>query len=223
MKKFKTKSGVEYFIKGKVPKIVIQTGTHGDEYGVIQSVEKAIRKYETQLQDFIFVPEVSPTAVKAKTRVNIRGSDLNRIFTSESKDQEVQDNMTLLEKYPSDFVVSFHEDPEHSDIVYVYDNGFEGEDSHTKIWLESIRKYGIKPLNGSDDPTDPALDFIFTDGYRFFPYKGGEEFNGMVVTWVLGEKLSQRFQIVEIPGQAEQKLKDKLVDDYFEKVLLTLK
>ena len=46
----------EYFIKGKNPKLLIHSGTHGDEFEVIDIVKKCVLKYEDKLPDFVFVP-----------------------------------------------------------------------------------------------------------------------------------------------------------------------
>src|SRR3989344_8617189 len=85
-----------YFLKGSHPKLLIHSGTHGDEYEVIDLVEKYIRRYEAKLPDFIFVPKVSPSAVAAKTRKNSQNADINRTFSTNSIDPEVRENIKIL-------------------------------------------------------------------------------------------------------------------------------
>ncbi len=87
---------LKYFIKGSNPRLLIHSGTHGDEWGVIEPVKLAVKKYEDQLPDFVFVPEVSPSAVMNRTRVNSGSVDLNRSFTEGTNESEVLANMKII-------------------------------------------------------------------------------------------------------------------------------
>lgn len=61
---------VNYYQKGTNPKILIHCGTHGDEYRSITPLTNYVLENHENLNDFIFVPEFSPTAVQQKTRTN---------------------------------------------------------------------------------------------------------------------------------------------------------
>ena len=112
MRKYQTSEpSLFYYQTGENPRLLIHTGTHGDEYEVIDLVMEAVKKYEDYLPSFVFVPVVSPSAVAKRTRNNGRGIDMNREFYSDSDDKEVVANIEILENKEFDLFVSFHEDP----------------------------------------------------------------------------------------------------------------
>lgn len=212
----------EYFIKGENPTLLIHSGTHGDEYEVIDFVKKSVQKYEDKLPDFIFVPEVSPSAVKNKTRVNGNGNDLNRIFFSDSKDIEVQENIKVLDGYNFDLFVSFHKDPL-SDEYYIYDSGYKLEESdNIKAYNQKLKSLGINLLNGIDDPDDPDLGYEFKDGYKKFIETKEDLTNGMITVWSMLEKNVQTCLTPEIPGLLSLNKKELIVDTFFVDILTGL-
>ena len=112
---------INYFQKGKSPKLLLMSGTHGDEYGVIQPLKNIIDKYSEKLPDFIFIPEFSPTAVKLKTRRNKFNHDVNRNFFENTDDPEAKTVMNIVANFNFKMGISFHEDIEY-DSFYMYDS-----------------------------------------------------------------------------------------------------
>ncbi len=207
--------GFEYFVKGNNPRLLIHSGTHGDEFEVIDCVRKSVTKFETSLPDFVYVPVVSPSAVKNKTRLNGSDLDLNRVFFSSSKEPEVVENIKILKKFNFDLFVSFHEDPL-SDEYYIYDSGFKKEESlKIKTHNEKLKDLGFKLLNGVDDPMDPDLGYEFIEGYRKFVETKGDSVNGMISMWSMFEKEVQTCLTPEIPGLLDIAKKQLIVDTFF--------
>lgn len=211
--------GFEYFIKGDNPTLLIHCGTHGDEFESIDIVKKCVEKYENKLPDFIFVPVVSPSAVKNKTRLNENGFDLNRIFFSDSKEPEVVENIKVLNGYKFDLFVSFHEDPM-SDEYYIYDSGYKTEESEAiKAHNQKLKKLGVNLLNGIDDTEDIDLGYEFKDGYKKFIETKEDLNNGMITVWSMLEKDIQTCLTPETPGLLDFKKKELIVDTFFKDVL----
>lgn len=209
----------EYFIKGKNPKLLIHSGTHGDEFESIDIVKQCVEKYEDKLPDFVFVPVVSPSAVKNKTRVNKNGFDLNRIFFSDSKEPEVVENIKVLDGYKFDLFVSFHEDSL-SDEYYIYDSGFKTEESEKiKKHNLKLKSMGIKLFTGIDDTEDVDLGYEFKNGYRKFVETKEDLTNGMITVWSMLRKDIQTCLTPEIPGLLNIKQKEMIIDTFFRDVL----
>jgi succinylglutamate desuccinylase len=78
MRKVRINESFYYYTHGKNPKLLIHTGTHGDEHAVIEIAKLAVEKYENELPSFVFVPEVFHAVLK-KTR-NWANRDMNRSF-----------------------------------------------------------------------------------------------------------------------------------------------
>jgi len=215
----------EYFIKGENPTLLIHAGTHGDESESIGFVRKAVEKYEDNLPDFVFVPVVSPSSVRNKTRLNENGFDLNRIFFSDSKELEVIENIKVLNDYKFDLFVSFHEDPGSNeyyiyDAVVAHDSGFKTEESErVKKHNLKLKNMGIKLLTGVDDTEDVDLGYEFKEGYRKFIETHADLTNGMITVWSMLEKNVQTCLTPEIPGQLSLKQKELIIDTFFKDVL----
>src|SRR3990167_9854995 len=211
---------LEYYIKGNNPTLLIHSGTHGDEYEIIDIVRKCIEKYEDGLPDFLFIPRVSPSAVSAKTRVTSNGEDINRIFFSNSTDPEVIENIKVFNGYKFDLMVSFHEDPGNTE-YYIYDSGFSiHESEHIKAHNKKLEKAGIKLLTGVDDAEDLHLNYEFKDGYRKFIENPGDTNNGMTTVWAMTEMGVRESLTPEIPGRLDLKDKKFIIDTFFTDVLM---
>lgn len=206
----------KYFVKGNNPKLLIHSGTHGDEFDVIEFVIKAVKKYEDRLPDFVFVPVVSPSAVSLKTRVNNNGSDLNRTFFSESNDLEVKANIEAISNNHFDLFVSFHEDFEFMD-YYIYDEGFYSYKTNKVLnHNKKLKELGINLFNGVDDP---LLNTEINNGYKKLIVDEDIKNNGMITNWVLSEGIAKDTLTPEIPMKLSSNLKKRLVDTFFEDVL----
>ncbi len=215
-----TNPNFHYFVSGRNPKLLIHTGTHGDEWEVINLVKETLEKYESRLPAFTFFPEISPSAVKARTRVNSMGKDINRVFFSNSPDPEVIENIKHLEDRHFDLTVTFHEDPEVFE-YYIYDTNKSGKDNESVLkHNRKLKKFGIKLLDGIDDPDDPDLGYEFKNGYKKFVYKEGEPDNGMLTVWALNRGITDECLIPEIPGKLDIDQKRFVVESFFEEVLL---
>lgn len=214
---------IDYFIKGAAPKLLIHSGTHGDEYQVIESVKKAVGKYHDFLPDFVFVPEVSPSAVARRKRNNEVGVDMNRSFFDDSPIEEVVANMEIVKEFaPFDLCATFHEEPEFGDF-YMYQSG-EHDCTNDSKWLafkREIGNLGVGFLNGTDDPGDPVLKYEFVEGYRHVPRpEGGYKESGEFDYWSINRNFVRYALIPEIPEKLNQEIKDKIVDLFFRQFLL---
>lgn len=211
--------GFCYYTSGVNPKILIHAGTHGDEYEVIGLVYKALLKHEDSLPPFVFVPEVSPSAVKQQTRRNDFGRDLNRDFFDTTEDEEVRQNIEIIKDGRFDLFVSFHEDPLSKE-YYIYDVGYsKNENGLVKKHNKYLLDRGIGLLNGVDDPEDPFLGYEFVDGYRKFIHPEDYKDDGSVSAWVLNRNICREYLCPEIPGKEDIKTKGLIVSSFFEKVV----
>lgn len=204
---------LRYFVKGRSPGLLIHSGTHGDEWGVIEPVKLAVKKYQDQLPDFVFVPEVSPSAVRNRTRVNSGGVDLNRSFTDGTNESEALANMKVIATGKFDLMVSFHEDIEY-ETFYLYDlAGERWEEKEGWInYKKGVRELGVELLTGIDDPNDPVLGYLFKDGYGYFPKPDVES---GVFGWGMKNGFISKSLEPEIPGKLSGEIKEKMVDLFF--------
>lgn len=225
MKKFIKTLGevkIEYYINGKNPKLLILSGTHGDEYEIIECLRKEIYKRLEKLPDFLYIPVVSPSAVDQRKRQNKDGKDLNRSFFDNSNINEVKTNISILEGHHFDICLSFHEDPEYKDF-YMYD--FHGADLEKSSTLEKLRKeirsLGVGLLNGIDDPSDPTLGNVFLNGYKYYPpNESGDTSSGFFAYWAFSKGIIKRYINPEIPGKLDPNTKEKIVDIIFRNIIL---
>lgn len=207
-----------YIESRKNPRLLLHAGTHGDEYEVIDIVSDFIKSHEKELPPFIYVPQVSPSAVAAKTRVNKNGKDLNRIFYENSQDDEVQNNIAVMKKGPFNLLVSFHEDPEFRE-YYIYDVGVDTKPTQSVIDHNAfLKKQGVVLLNGLDDPKDPELGFEFVEGYHKFEHTDAD--NGMILVWAFNHGFIKHCLLPEIPGKMNLDEKRKIVNSFFEQVII---
>lgn len=201
-------------IQGNHPTLCIVAGTHGDEYGVIASVEKTIQTYAHLLPDFVWIPEISPSAVARKTRKNTDEVDVNRSFQDSSLLKEVVDVMEAVRKFHFTTVMNFHEDVE-LNTFYCYDTGSNPPSGWDPL-CATLSKLGIPLLNGVDDPKDPVLGYTFKDGYcSYTPTR-----DGSLESWMHMHGLAERIFTPEIPGRLTPKLKDAVVDAIFSCLIL---
>lgn len=215
-----TQGNVAYYLTRPSPKLLIHSGTHGDEAGVIPFVEQAVEEYVQLLPDLVFVPRVSPSAVMLDTRVNAEGADINRVFFSDSELTEVQDNLKIIEKYTFDLMVSFHEDPEF-ECYYLYDSSNTNEPTDFVLDHNTfLSSQGIQLLNGLDDPSDENLGYMFVNGYKKFCHDSRTKDNGMINVWLLNHGFARHTLLPEIPGNLSDTKKKLIIDSFFEKVLV---
>lgn len=196
------------------PKLLVLSGTHGDEYGVIASVQKYLEEHTALLPDYLYVPEMSPSAVQAKTRENAEGYDLNRHFTTDSSVAEVQEAIALLSPFTFNIVLNFHEDYERTRAAYIYDSHMFSDELREK-WIDHASTHGVKLFTGIDDASDPILSNHIQDGY-LGTYDADRTYDsGFFQDWALSSNIVKRSFILEIPGAAPQEEKDRITAALF--------
>lgn len=211
---------IEYWKKGDHPSLLIMSGTHGDEYEVIGPLAQIINTYAQQLPDYIYIPEVSPSAVALKTRKNAAGRDTNRSFTESTKDIEAKYTMDIVRPHVFDACFSFHEDPDQTDF-YIYDNQKLEETALQKL-RNHITQYGISLYTGIDDPLDTTLGHMITDGYASLPADPKKLLHGDFWEWSQHHGVVKRILFPEIPGRLPITNKEFLIKTIFQDILLPM-
>jgi hypothetical protein len=214
----KTYQNTSYFQKGESPKLLVLSGMHGDEHEVIQPVHTYVEVHVKDLPDFLFIPQVSPSAVAQKTRRNATNQDINRAFTEPTTDSEAAAIMNIVHPYQFDLCIDFHEDPDRTKGCYVYDSEKFGEKELTQL-RKAIVSSGASLYTGIDDPADAHLGWHVRDGYVSMPLSQIPPGAGFSGHWFLSQGIVKRAFTVEVPGQAPMVLKRKLVIALFEALL----
>lgn len=211
---------IQYLATSPNPRILLVSGIHGDEWEVIGFVKEAIEKRLAALPPLLYIPELSPSAVLKKTRLNGEGKDVNRCFFDNTYVSEVKEAQALLEPHHFEFAVTFHEDTS-QDHFYLYDTGVIHETAALKHFLEEVRKSGIPLLNGIDDPNDPHLGYEAREGYVSTPpgVMMLERDAGTFESWLIKKIIAQHVLTVEIPGKALSESKRAIVDALFRFVI----
>ena len=204
---------IDYFLKGSDPKLLILTGMHGDESEIIHFVSAHLKKHQSTLPDFLFIPEVSPTAVKQKTRKNAWGRDVNRCFIDHPLDPEAAAVMDILKPYHFSLCLNIHEDPDLTNDFYLYDSGTM-TDGQLQAYRERIRGLSILPYTGMDDPADKDLGMLVTDGY-VKTHAASHKEDGFSSTWMIMHYVALRVLVPEVPGKALLTRKKALVSELF--------
>lgn len=213
---------IEYFTKGEKPTLLLLSGMHGDEYGVIEHVISYVEKHESEFPDFLFIPRVSPSAIARKTRRNENNKDLNRSFIDPPIESEVHDVMDIIHEHHFTWCINFHEDPDLKRTFYLYDTDELPEPDLTAL-RESIKNTGAQLHTGIDDPLDANLGLQVTEGYISTPYDTMPQDVGFSWVWFYKHNLVDRSIDIEIPGQAPSELKQTLVETVFSFFLPKLK
>lgn len=92
------------------PTVYLSAGMHGDEPAGPLAVEKFFRESDSDGFNWMICPLLNPTGIRAQTRDNQQGMDLNRDYLFR-KSLEVQRHALWLENQPvPDLFLSLHED-----------------------------------------------------------------------------------------------------------------
>lgn len=202
------------------PKLLLVAGLHGDEHEVIACVEAALAHYKSQLPDFVFIPDMSPSALTQKTRRNGAGQDLNRQFFDNTPAAEAKAIMDRLAGQKFDLCISFHEDLA-EDKFYFYDSqNMEGEVRLANL-RQAVRGAAVELLNGIDDTEDICLGFEFVDGYKVCLPATSGRMTGTFEAWALTSGIAGRVHGIEVPGLVSVDIKDKVVDAVFKHLIDT--
>lgn len=198
--KYQEIGGIKYHIKGHSPQLVIHSGTHGDEFHVIEPLRKVVEKMYDELPDFLYVPEVSPSAVKLGTRENNLGHDMNRVFWGANFDPEVIANKQILAAASHAVALTFHEDLENN-AFYIYDSEALSEELLEGI-RQRIRALDLTLYDGFDDFEDEQLQYVFKDGYACV--KQGDHYKGPFVDdWAMYHSHVERMLTIEMPFEKQ--------------------
>lgn len=212
---------LRYYTHGNNPRLLVHSGTHGNERGVISSVERYLTSHAEAMPEFIFVPEVSPSAVAKRTRKNAAGRDVNRMFTDVSPDLEVRANQAIIHNHWFDLFLSFHEDPERTNEWYLFDTNDYADSASIRDLFAAATDAGITPYSGPDGTIDGTV--LIRNGYFSEQWPGGgftrERLSGQAPIYAVRKGIAKRGLTLEIPGLAPQDVKDKLVAIIFEHLL----
>jgi len=212
---------IKFWQKGINPRLLIHTGTHGDEWRVIKPTMEYILANTNNLPNFIYVPEVSPSAVANKTRENGNNLDLNRNFLDSSGDEEIKANLEILNNHNFKKIISIHEDPELKERseFYLYDSGLIKKEEWQKFILK-LKEIDIDVLNGFDDPEDPVLGTVFKDGYFSTSHLDfTKSSSGTLAEYLAANNKEARYFTVEVPTQSTNKQKASLVELIFSELV----
>jgi len=205
MKKYEH-NGTTYFISGDNPKLLICSGIHGDEYGVVRSVRAFLEAHAAVLPPFVYIPEISASAIALGTRANQDGDDLNRCFLDDTASAEARATMDIVRQCGCMVCFSFHEDPEHG-AFYMYDNKTLPADVLHEF-RECVTKTGIALFTGIDDAGDDLLGHEIEDGYK--GDVDSSEHPGPFESWLIESAGFSRVFGIEVPGSAPQETKDRI-------------
>lgn len=218
-------TGQKYHAHGEKTRLLIAGGTHGDEGEVVPLVEATIINFYSRLPDFLYVPEISPSAVKLGTRRNADGLDVNRSFLTPPPTQEVAELMKLWINYSFDTFLTFHTDPTQT-CFFLYDGIKDGDKRLDKtsafsLLQKDIRAIGVDLYNGTDDPEDPNLGYEVKDGYAYWPMINNDHSTDY---WLIVETgRTQRVINPEIPGLVTLDKKQKIIEAIFRRLVLDIK
>lgn len=211
---------IDYYQKGREPRWLIVSGVHGDEAGVVASVERCLRSRGAALPDFIWIPVASPSAVRRGTRENEHGVNLNRAFFDRPREPEAAAVLAVIGDRHFDLCATFHEDTSTDRLFYLYDEIHDARETPAmkKLFVE-IAGLGLKFYDGLDD-ADPALANHIQNGYfsGLWKRKPGEAVpdNGMLESYLARRGQAGRIYTVETPGKAASETKDGMVAAMFE-------
>jgi hypothetical protein len=206
--------GVVYYASSDQPQLLLLSGLHGDESGVIDCLWNFVNKNERRLPDYLYVPEVSATAVALGSRKNAYGHDLNRCFGVEITDREAVILKEIFNGYRFDWALDFHEDCDRNKSFYWYDTE-KATEKKLDVIKEKMKVCGIKMYEGVDDTQDLLLNSFVKKGFVFDKHSTG----GFLSTWLINNGFVKRVIGPEVPGKAGKQIKQEIVNEFMEFVL----
>ena len=196
------------------PELLVWSGVHGDEDESIPPLWLVLSEYQALLPAFLFIPAMSPSAIKAHTRRMFIGEelgpDMNRSFDLNPAPRETQLVKDFLQQHgPFERILSVHEDEDLTDHTYVY---FEGEPvlrQTLQDWRDAVRLSGHQLHNGYDDPYDPTLAMWSSDGHIHHAHS--DETTQMSESWAIANKRARQAITLEVPMQGSPETKYQLI------------
>ncbi len=190
------------------PQVLITSGIHGDESSIIPLLAQQVLS-SSELQPFVFIPILSPTAFALHTRHNGQGRDLNRSFGENMVLEEAVAIDKIVQKLaPFELLISFHEDND-ATAAYLYEGTHTPYGSKIREWQRKLPELGIELFSGIDDPGD-SLCAEFEDGYHH-TIPGNDKFRSMFEVWVEHKGYVGRHLTIEVPGKATLEVKKKVI------------
>lgn len=205
---------LQYYASGDKPEWLLDSLTHGNEGGVMKSVRCFIAGNEERVPNFLWVPEVSPSATRLGTRCNARGVNVNRVFRDDTAEDEARANINVWQQHRFTLHLSFHEDPDLADKFYVYDTANAPKSPEVLGLLAAAENCGFKRYTGYDAPKS-RLKVAIRDGYFSERWDGGgfrvPALAGQATIYTVTKGIARRGFTIEVPGKATQERKNVLV------------
>ncbi len=205
-----THGSLEYFLHGKVPRVLLFSGMHGDEYESGRLLEEYLKENYQTLPHFLYVPQVSPSAVASSTRKNKYGNDINRQFLPTTSDPEAKAVMSLLSAFHFDVCIDVHEDPDRTLGFYLYDTEHMN-DGELANYRAAVHATGARLYTGVDDVDDENLNLNVEKGYVSLGFEKTQQVSGFSSRWLYDKSISRRSFTLEIPGRGSLLLKRSLL------------
>ncbi len=215
-----THNSLIYFLRDKSPRVLLLSGTHGDEYESGKLLEQFLYRQHPNFPSFLYIPQISPSAVEAGTRKNKYNHDINRQFFSDTTDPEAQDVMTLLAPYRFTICIDIHEDPDRTLGFYLYDTGLMTEEQ-LSTYREVVHTTGARLYTGVDDVDDEDLNLHVEKGYVSLGFELANPSSGFSSRWLHDQGIAERTFTLEIPGKGSSELKEKLLHSVISFLLTT--
>ncbi len=200
--------------KGEHPSVLLLSGMHGDEFETIPLVSSYVLSHIADFPNFLYIPQVSPSAVEQKTRENVYGNDINRAFIPHTRDSEALVVMNTLMRHAFTISLDFHEDSAHEDAFYFYDTG-EMKGDALKQFKKAILTTGVTLYSGVDDPEDPHLGCLVEDGYISKGHEKDSHESGFLTKWMAHKGIVDRAFTFEVPGKATIAHKEQIISAVF--------
>lgn len=201
---------VKYYTHLESPRVIFLSGMHGNEAESSELLEQWLIENAETLDSFLFIPQVSPSAVRQGTRRNAQGNDINRQFIEETTDQEVLQVMKILKGQSAILCLDVHEDPDRTQGFYIYDTGVMTK-QELETYREAIQKTPFKPYSGIDDIDDEHLQRMIEQGYVSLRPTDSEVSAGFGSVWMLKHHIVSRVFTMEVPGKAAKEDKAALI------------
>lgn len=214
----RTHDALEYFLHGEAPRVLLLSGMHGDEYESGALLERYLIEHADNLPDFLYIPQVSPSAVAAKTRKNAYGNDINRQFMPATQDPEARSVMDIVSPYQFTLCVDIHEDPDRTLGFYLYDTD-QMSDGQLERYRTCLTTTGARLYTGVDDIDDEHLMLQVEKGYVSLGFERSGVTSGFSSRWLFEAGICKRTFTVEIPGKAAKVLKDAVIHTITEYLL----
>lgn len=199
-----------YYTQGSHPRILLFSGMHGNEYESGRILTNYLADYASTLPDFVYIPEVSPSAVVAQTRTNAYDHDINRQFILHTQDPEAKAVMHIVEPYKFNLCIDIHEDPDRTMSLYIYDTSHMSQEE-LEAYRSCIQTTDARLYTGIDDIDDEHLMLQVDKGYVCLGYEKSNETAGFSSRWLYETGIAKRTFTVEIPGKAEGTLKKSII------------